>query len=115
MPDWKDQDQILVTAWRQLGGVKKLDNLWPASEVASSSLPCTRAEGKEQISVPGLFSVSAALCFMISGSSKLTLVAFVSKGKPEERCWNFIDMVGGRGFSPGKKRGAQITAKKGDT
>jgi hypothetical protein len=52
---------------------------------------------------------------MISGSSKLTLVAFVSKGKPEERCWNFIDMVGGRGFSPGKKRGAQITAKKGDT
>lgn len=34
-PDWKDKDQILMTGWRQLGGVKKLDNLWSAGEVAS--------------------------------------------------------------------------------
>lgn len=62
-PDWEDQDQIVMTGWRQLGGVKKLDNLWSASEVASPFLVCMRAQGKEQISLPVLFAVYTALLF----------------------------------------------------
>lgn len=81
-PDWEDQDQIVMTAWRQLGGVKKLDNLWLAREVASPFLVCIRAQGKEQISLLVLFSVYAALLFTdFRLFLAVFLVAFASRQK----------------------------------
>lgn len=70
-----------MTGWRQLGGVKKLGNLWSASEVASQFLVCIRAQGKEQISLLVLFSVYAALLFT---DFRLSIAVFQWLLLPEE-------------------------------
>lgn len=88
-----------MTAWRQLGGVKKLDNLWPASEAASSCLPCRSAQGKEEICFLVLFSVSMALCSIaIRLLQRYTAVTFVSKGKSKELMLGFHDSGGQKGL-----------------
>lgn len=76
-----------------------MDNLWPASEAASSCLPCRSAQGKEEICFLVLFSVSMALRSMASRLlRRYTAAAFVSKGKPKDLMLGFHDSGGQRGL-----------------